>query len=397
MTSSRIPGFYKLSPKERLDAIVEFSGLSDEDRKVLEESFLTVEQADKMVENAVGSLPVPLGFAANFLINGKDYLVPMATEEPSVIAAASNAAKICRVKGGVKSETTSPIMIGQIHLSGVSNQDEAERKILSEKERIIETCNSCDSTLVRLGGGAKDLEIRKLEKTIVVHLLVDCRDAMGANAVNTMAEKIAPVLEELSGGKAVLRILSNLAVHRLVKSSAVFDKEELGGEDVVDAIVEISEIAKTDIYRASTHNKGVMNGISALVLATGNDTRAVEAGVHSYAGRGRSYLPVTSFRKNSEGDLVGELEIPMAVGIVGGATKNHPIARANLNVLGVSSASELAEIIGAVGLCQNLAALKALASEGIQKGHMKLHSKKAESEKTGTTSGLNISNSKEDV
>ncbi|HIJ99888.1 TPA: hydroxymethylglutaryl-CoA reductase, degradative [archaeon] len=397
MTSSRIPGFYKLSPKERLDAIVEFSGLSEEDRKVLEKSFLTVEQADKMIENAVGSLPVPLGFAANFLINGKDYLVPMATEEPSVIAAASNAAKICRVKGGVKSETTSPIMIGQIHLSGVSNQDEAERKILSEKERIIETCNSCDSTLVRLGGGAKDLEIRKLEKTIVVHLLVDCRDAMGANAVNTMAEKIAPVLEELSGGKAVLRILSNLAVHRLVKSSAVFDKEELGGEDVVDAIVEISEIAKTDIYRASTHNKGVMNGISALVLATGNDTRAVEAGVHSYAGRGKSYLPVTSFRKNSEGDLVGELEIPMAVGIVGGATKNHPIARANLNVLGVSSASELAEIIGAVGLCQNLAALKALASEGIQKGHMKLHSKKAESEKTGTTSGLNISNSKEDV
>jgi len=397
MTSSRIPGFYKLSPKERLDAIVEFSGLSEEDRKVLEKSFLTVEQADKMIENAVGSLPVPLGFAANFLINGKDYLVPMATEEPSVIAAASNAAKICRVKGGVKSETTSPIMIGQIHLSGVSNQDEAERKILSEKERIIETCNSCDSTLVRLGGGAKDLEIRKLEKTIVVHLLVDCRDAMGANAVNTMAEKIAPVLEELSGGKAVLRILSNLAVHRLVKSSAVFDKEELGGEDVVDAIVEISEIAKTDIYRASTHNKGVMNGISALVLATGNDTRAVEAGVHSYAGRGKSYLPVTSFRKNSEGDLVGELEIPMAVGIVGGATKNHPIARANLNVLGVSSASELAEIIGAVGLCQNLAALKALASEGIQKGHMKLHSKKAESEKTGTTSGLNISNSKEDA
>ncbi len=397
MNSSRIPGFYKLSPKERLDAIVEFSGLSEGDREVLEKSFLTVEQADKMIENAVGSLPVPLGFAANFLINGKDYLVPMATEEPSVIAAASNAAKICRVKGGVKSETTSPIMIGQIHLSGVSNQDEAERKILSEKERIIESCNSCDSTLVSLGGGAKDLEIRKLEKTIVVHLLVDCRDAMGANAVNTMAEKIAPILEELSGGKAVLRILSNLAVHRLVKSSAVFDKEELGGEDVVDAIVEISEIAKTDIYRASTHNKGVMNGISALVLATGNDTRAVEAGVHSYAGRGRSYLPVTSFRKNSEGDLVGELELPMAVGIVGGATKTHPIARTNLNVLGVSSASELAEIIGAVGLCQNLAALKALATEGIQKGHMKLHSKKAESEKIGTTSGLNISNSKEDA
>ena len=395
MTSSRIPGFYKLSPKERLDAIAEFSGLSGEDRGVLEKSFLPAEQADKMIENAVGSLPVPLGFAANFQINGKDYLVPMATEEPSVIAAASNAAKISRVKGGVKSETTAPVMIGQIHLSGVSNQDEAEKKILSEQEKIIETCNSCDSTLVSLGGGAKGLEIRKLEKTMVVHLLVDCRDAMGANAVNTMTERIAPLLEELSGGKAVLRILSNLAVHRLVKSSAVFDKEELGGENVVDSIVEISEIAKADIYRASTHNKGVMNGISALVLATGNDTRAVEAGVHSYAGRGESYIPVTSFRKNSEGDLIGELEIPMAVGIVGGATKTHPVARANLNVLGVSSASELAEIIGAVGLCQNLAALKALSTEGIQRGHMKLHSKKAESEKTGTTSGLNNSDSKE--
>jgi hydroxymethylglutaryl-CoA reductase len=230
---------------------------------------------------------------------------------------------------------------------------------------------------------------------MVVHLLVDCRDAMGANAVNTMAERIAPLLEELSGGKAVLRILSNLAVHRLVKSSAVFDKEELGGEEIVDAIVDVSEIAKTDIYRASTHNKGVMNGISALVLATGNDTRAVEAGVHSYAGKGESYIPVTSFSKNSEGDLVGELEVPMAVGIVGGATKIHPVAKTNLKVLGISSAAELAEIAGAVGLCQNFAALKALTSEGIQKGHMKLHARKIESEKMGTSSGLNNSDPNE--
>ncbi|MAF89319.1 MAG: hydroxymethylglutaryl-CoA reductase, degradative [Euryarchaeota archaeon] len=395
MTSSRIPGFYKLSPKERLDIIAEFSGISEEERRFLEKSYLTTEQADKMVENVVGSFPIPLGFAANFLINGKDYIIPMATEEPSVIAAASNAAKISRVRGGIKSEATTPVMIGQIHLSGVSNQDEAEEKILSEKDNIIETCNSCDSTLVSLGGGAKGLEIRKLGKTMVVHLLVDCRDAMGANAVNTMAERIAPLLEELSGGKAVLRILSNLAVHRLVKSSAVFDKEELGGEEIVDAIVDVSEIAKTDIYRASTHNKGVMNGISALVLATGNDTRAVEAGVHSYAGKGESYIPVTSFSKNSEGDLVGELEVPMAVGIVGGATKIHPVAKTNLKVLGISSAAELAEIAGAVGLCQNFAALKALTSEGIQKGHMKLHARKIESEKMGTSSGLNNSDPNE--
>jgi len=395
MTSSRIPGFYKLSPKERLDIIAEFSGISEEERRFLEKSYLTTEQADKMVENVVGSFPIPLGFAANFLINGKDYIIPMATEEPSVIAAASNAAKISRVKGGIKSEATTPVMIGQIHLSGVSNQDEAEEKILSEKGKIIETCNSCDSTLVRLGGGAKGLEIRKLEKTMVVHLLVDCRDAMGANAVNTMAERIAPLLEELSGGKAVLRILSNLAVHRLVKSSAIFDKEEIGGEEIVDAIVEASEIAKADIYRASTHNKGVMNGISALVLATGNDTRAVEAGVHSYAGKGESYIPVTSFSKNSEGDLVGELEVPMAVGIVGGATKIHPVAKTNLKVLGISSAAELAEIAGAVGLCQNFAALKVLTSEGIQKGHMKLHARKIESEKMGTSSGLNNSDPNE--
>ncbi len=360
--------------------VKEFSNLTDEEIELLKkQSALDFSLADKMVENAIGTFPLPMGLAVNFLINGKDYLIPMALEEPSVIAAASNSAKMARVKGGFKTSSTDPVMIGQVQVVKLKNLAAAKKQILKNKKQLIELCNRQDSTLVKFGGGCKNIEVRtfnKPEKMLVVHLLVDCRDAMGANAVNTMCEAVAPFVEQLTGGHVYLRIISNLAIYRLVKAEAIFDKEALGGEAAVDGVIHAYNFAAADPFRAATHNKGIMNAVSAITIATGNDWRAIEAGAHAYAAyKGKQYSPLTKFSKTKSGDLKGEIEMPMAVGLVGGATKVHPVAKVNVKILGVQSARELGEIIGAVGLAQNLAALRALATEGIQRGHMELHAR----------------------
>jgi hydroxymethylglutaryl-CoA reductase len=378
--SSKISGFYKLSPKERLELVKQFSELNDEEVEALfKTGSLEMEQADRMIENVVGTFELPVGIAVNFTINGKDYLIPMAIEEPSVVAAASNAAKMARIKGGFQVSNTGPIMIGQIQLTNIKDPYGAKMTILAHKEDILKTANEQDPILVKFGGGAKDLEVRVVDTMVgpmvVNHLLVDCRDAMGANAVNTMAEAVAPYIEEITGGRVYLRIISNLATYRLARAKAVFDKESLGGEDVVDGIIEAYAFAAADPFRCATHNKGIMNGASAVVRATGNDTRAVEAGAHSYASISGHYSPLTVWEKNAEGDLVGTIEMPTAVGLIGGATKTHPTAKAAVKILGVKTAQELGEIIAAVGLAQNLGALRALATEGIQKGHMALHAR----------------------
>lgn len=378
--SSELSGFYKLSAGERLKKVKEFSGLNDEECKLLAGEGLKLDEACRMIENVIGTIEIPLGIATNFRINGKDYLIPMAIEEPSVVAAASNAAKMARVKGGFKTGSTEPVMIGQVQIAGLEDAFAAKKTIDSHKKSLVKMANEQDPTLVKYGGGAKEMETRVIDtikgKMLIVHLLVDCRDAMGANAVNTMAEALAPIMEELTGGEVYLRIISNLAVHRLARAEAVFAKEALGGEQAVEAILNAYAFALADSYRAATHNKGIMNGITAMVLATGNDTRAVEAGAHAYASMtaGR-YVPLTSWEKNGDGDLVGRIEIPLAVGLVGGATKTHPVARTSVKILGVKTARELAEIMAAVGLAQNLAALKALVTEGIQRGHMELHAR----------------------
>ncbi|MDK2868393.1 MAG: hydroxymethylglutaryl-CoA reductase [Clostridiales bacterium] len=380
MKSSLFSGFYKLTPEERLKEVVEFSGLSEEDVAVLRTpSVLGIDVADRMVENAISTLSIPFGVGMNFLINGKDYIIPMATEEPSVIAAASNMARICRKKGGFFTSNTGPTMIAQIQIVGVQDVYATRLKIFEAREALIAIANEQDPFLISLGGGMKDLEVRIIDSQIgpmvIVHIIVDTKDAMGANTVNTMAEALAPKIESLTGGKVYLRILSNLADKRLVRVRTVADKEAIGGEHVVDGIVSAYAFAAADPYRAATHNKGIMNGISAVVLATGNDTRAVESGAHAYAARNGVYTSLTHWEKTAEGDLAGSIEIPMAVGLVGGATKVHPTAKIAVKMLGVQSAVELGEIIAAAGLSQNLAALRALATEGIQRGHMSLHSR----------------------
>jgi len=380
MTSSRIPGFYKLSPAERLEKVKEFSNLSDEDIQTLtKESSLSLEKADSMVENVIGTHPLPLGVATNFLINDKDYLIPFVIEEPSVVAAASNAAKMARESGGFKTESTDPVMIGQIYLMD-TDPEAAKQKILSKKQEFIDLANSKDPTLVKYGGGARDLDVEIIDtkqgKAMRTHLYVDCRDAMGANAVNTMVEALAPEIEKETGGSAILKIISNLADRRLAKATATFPKEKIGGEEAVDRILKAYAIAAADPYRAATHNKGIMNAISAVTTATGNDWRAIEAGAHAYAARSGKYTSLTSYEKNSNGDLIGRIELPMAVGLVGGATKVHPTAKVCVKILGIKSAQELGEIIAAVGLAQNFAAIRAIAMEGIQAGHMKLHERK---------------------
>ncbi|HDI42661.1 MAG TPA: hydroxymethylglutaryl-CoA reductase, degradative [Candidatus Bathyarchaeota archaeon] len=378
--TSRIPGFYKLSVEERLKIVQEFAGLTDEEVKLLlAPGGLGLDIADRMIENVIGTIQMPLAVAVNFLINGKEYLVPMAIEEPSVVAAASNAAKICRSKGGIRASTTDPIMIGQIQVVKVKDPYRARMDVLAAKEEIIEKANEQDPILVKLGGGAKDVDAKVIHTPVgpmvIVELHVDCRDAMGANAVNTMAEAVAPLIERITGGTVRLRIITNLAVKRLARAWVVVDKEAVGGEEVVDGIVEAWAFAASDPYRAATHNKGIMNGVIAVALATCNDHRALEAGAHAYAARSGHYTTLSFWEKNEDGDLVGTLEMPMAVGIVGGATKVHPVARIALKILGVKTARELAEVMAAVGLAQNLAALRALATEGIQRGHMKLHAR----------------------
>ncbi|MDA4117324.1 MAG: hydroxymethylglutaryl-CoA reductase, degradative [Thaumarchaeota archaeon] len=380
MPKSEQPGFYKLSLAERAQLLQKLTGLSDEEVKTLQDTGgLPSEVADKMIENVVGGITLPLGMAMNFLINGKDYIVPMAIEEPSVVAAASNAAKIARVRGGFKVTNTGPVMIGQIQTVEVGDPQEAKSRLLLRKGEILALANEQDPLLVSLGGGAKGLQVKVIDSLkgpmVIVELFVDCGDAMGANAVNTMAEAVAPLVEEITGGKVYLRIISNLADKRLVKATAVFEKEAVGGEEVIDGIVYAYAFADADPYRCATHNKGIMNGVSAVGLACGQDTRALEAGAHSYAARSGTYKPLTTWKKNEEGDLVGTLEMPMAVGLVGGAAKVHPAAKANVKITGVKTAVELAELMGAVGLAQNFAALRALSAEGIQKGHMKLHAR----------------------
>ncbi len=378
--TSKISGFYKLNPKERLKVVSEFSGLTEEEASCISATgALSLDAADKMVENVIGVMEVPLGVAVNFLINGKDYLIPMAIEEPSVIAAASNAAKMAREGGGFTTSSTGPLMIGQIQAVGIANPNGARMTILEKKDEIIKRANEVDPVLVKFGGGAKDVEVRVIDtpggKMVITHLIVDCRDAMGANAVNTMAETVSPYIEELTGGRVYLRIISNLADKRIMRAKAVFTKEAIGGEDVVDGIIVAYHFAAGDPYRAATHNKGIMNGVTAAVLATGNDTRAIEAGAHVYAARSGVYRPLSAYEKNANGDLVATIEMPMAVGLVGGATKTNPIARAAVKILGVKTATEMGELFAALGLAQNFAALRALATEGIQRGHMGLHSR----------------------
>ncbi len=363
-----------------MQILKKITGLTDEEAKTLASTGgLPSDVADRMIENVVGGVTIPLGIATNFKINGKDYLVPMALEEPSVVAAASNAAKIARVKGGFTVTNTGPVMIGQVQVVNVPSPGDAKAKLQARKEDILKKANDQDPMLVSLGGGAKDLNVKTLSTLkgpmVVAELIVNTGDAMGANAVNTMAEAVAPMIEEITGGRVFLRIISNLADRRLVRASAVFEKEALGGEEVVDGIVYAYAFADADPYRCATHNKGIMNGVIAVAIACGQDTRALEAGAHSYASRGGSYKPLTTWEKNADGDLLGTLEMPMAVGLVGGAAKTHPAARADIKILGVKTAIELAEVMGAVGLAQNFAALRALSSEGIQRGHMKLHAR----------------------
>jgi len=378
--SSVISGFYKLSPKERLAIVKDFVGLTDEETRLLQETgSLPIDVADHMVENVIGVFPEPLGIGVNFQVNGKDYLIPMATEEPSVIAAASYAAKMVRDGGGFHTSSTAPIMIGQIQVVGIKDAKLAKKQVLDAKADILKKANDQDPVLNSFGGGAKDMDAKiidtSLGQMLIVELYVDCRDAMGANAVNTMAEAVAPLIEQLTGGHVYLRIVSNLATKRLSKAWCTVPKKSLGGEAVVDGIAYASAFAAADPYRAATHNKGALNGIIAVILATGNDHRAIEAGAHAYAALKGPYTSISKWTKNKNGDLEGSIELPMAVGLIGGAVKTHPIARIAMKILGVKSANEFAEVLAAVGLAQNLGALRALANEGIQRGHMSLHAR----------------------
>jgi hydroxymethylglutaryl-CoA reductase len=383
---SRIPGFYKRGPAERLSEVQKRAGLTDEETAALSGAAgLSLDRADRMSENVVGVFGLPLGIAVNFLINGRDYLVPMVVEEPSVVAAASNAAKLVRQGGGFSAEANASEMIGQIQVLGVSDLGQARDRLLDARASLLTVANAQDPVLLELGGGARDLEVRVFPDTlagpmIVVHLIYDCRDAMGANSINTALEAMAPFVEELTGGKVLLRILSNLADKRLVRArasvpAAVLESEEFEACEVAEGITSAYALAEVDPYRAATHNKGIMNGVDAVLVATGNDWRAVEAGAHAYAARWGHYGSLSTWETDGDGNLAGALEMPLAVGIIGGATRAHPAARAALRVLGVQSARELAEVAASVGLAQNLAALRALATDGIQRGHMKLHAR----------------------
>jgi len=379
MQTSQYSGFYKLSIEERLDEVAEFAGLTEQEKQLLlNTGNLARDTADHMIENVVGGYALPMGVALNFLVNGRETLIPMVVEEPSVVAAASNAAKMARPTGGFFASYTGSVMIAQIQLLGVADPGCARMRVYENKDKILALCNERDPVLVKFGGGARDVEVRVIpgeETMLVVHLLVDTLDAMGANCVNTMAEAVAPLIERVTGGKAGLRILSNLAVHRLARARCTISKEAIGGDDVVDGVVRAYRFAAADPFRAATHNKGVMNGVSAAVAATGNDTRAIESGAHAYAAITGQYSPLTRWEKDAEGNLAGSIEMPMAVGLVGGATKTHPAARVAVKILGAKSAGEMAEAYAALGLAQNLAALRALATEGIQRGHMSLHAR----------------------
>ncbi|MBN1285602.1 MAG: hydroxymethylglutaryl-CoA reductase, degradative, partial [Anaerolineae bacterium] len=384
--TSRIPGFYNLPLPERAARVAHWADLNQHEQGVLIGlTGLSVSDAEHMVENVVGVHALPLGIATNFLINDRDYLIPLVIEEPSVVAGCSFAAKLAREGGGFRTRADAPVMIGQIQVMDLDDLDAAAEAVLAEKAALMAAADCCDRVLVGLGGGARDIEVRKLADTpagpmLIVHLLFDVRDAMGANAVNTACETLAPQIEAITGGRVNLRILSNLADHRTVTAECtvpvrVLQTPAVLGKDVVRGIVEASAFAEADPYRAATHNKGIMNGMDAVCIATGNDWRALEAGAHAYAARSGQYTALTQWRETGAGDLYGTMTLPVAVGVIGGTTRVHPTAKVALKVLGVTSASELAQVMAAVGLAQNLAAIRALATEGIQRGHMRLHAR----------------------
>ena len=383
--TSRLPGFYDLGVEERAGMVADWAGLDQDERAVLTSAGLEFDRADQMIENVVGIHGLPLGIAPNFLVNDRDYLVPMAIEEPSVVAAASFMAKIVRGAGGFRTCSTEPVMIAQIQVLDVPDPWAAKFELLCQKQHLLDLANQTDPVVVSLQGGARDIEIRVFPDTpvgpmLVVHLLYDTRDAMGANTVNTAAEALTSLVEKITGGRVHLRILSNLADRRLARAKAVIPPEsmafgEYSGEQVIQGIVEAYAFAAIDPYRATTHNKGIMNGIDAVALACGQDWRAIEAGAHAYAVRDGHYTSLSTWTRDREGNLVGTLELPLAVGTVGGATRVHPGAQVALRILGVESARELAEVMAAVGLAQNLGALRALSTEGIQRGHMTLHAR----------------------
>ena len=379
--TSRIQGLRDLSVEARRKVVAESAALDDDVLAAFApERGMGVALADHMIENVVGVMGLPLGVATNFIVNGREVLVPMASEEASVVAAASNSAKVARRHGGFFTSSTAPIMQAQVQVVGVRDPEAGRVRLLEASQELIELANAQDPKLVEFGGGVRDISVRVVPSRagtyVVAHLEVDVRDAMGANAVNTMAEAVAERAGQIAGGRTLLRILTNKADLRLSRARAVFDAEALGGEAVVDDIVHAAALAEADPYRAATHNKGIMNGISAVVLATGNDTRAVEAGAHSHAiSPAGLYTSLSRFEKDADGNVVGTMELPMPVGLVGGATKLHPVAQAAVALLGVGTAAELAEIIVAVGLAQNFGAVRALATEGIQRGHMSLHAR----------------------
>ena len=386
MKTSRISGFYKLSIQDRIAALSEASGLSREDlAPLLDAGSLPVSQAMNMIENVIGTYALPLGVALNFRVNEREVFVPMAVEEPSIVAGVSYMAKLAREGGGFFATVSAPEMIGQIQILEVADIYAAKMAIYESRERLLAIADESDPVLKNLGGGARALEVRVIEDSpigafLVVHLIYDVRDAMGANAVNTACEMLAPHLEKITGGRAHLRILSNLSDRRLARARCLIPANaltfrEYEGERVRDGIIEAWAFAAADPYRAATHNKGIMNGIDAVLIATGNDWRAVEAGAHAYAARKGRYTSLSTWEKDADGNLVGTLELPLAVGIVGGATKTHPAARAALQLMNVRSAKDIAEILVSVGLAQNLAALRALATEGIQRRHMALHAR----------------------
>lgn len=383
---SRLPEFRKLSPAQRLDHISRLTELSPAEQALLAEpGALPLEVADGMIENVLGKYELPFAVAANFQLNGRDVLVPMVVEEPSIVAAASYMAKLARPGGGFVTSSTGPLMRAQIQVTDLSDPHHARLSVLRERQALIDAANAKDKTLIGLGGGCREIEVHVFDAAprgpmIVVHLIADVRDAMGANTVNTMAETVAPLVEKLTGGKVRARILSNLADLRLARAQVRLAPETLAfrdfaGEEVIERILDLHEFAVIDPYRAATHNKGIMNGIDPVIVATGNDWRAIEAGAHAWACRGGQYGSLTTWEKDRNGHLVGTIEMPMAVGLVGGATKTHPLARLALRIMGVKTAQELAEIAVAVGLAQNLGAIRALATEGIQRGHMALHAR----------------------
>lgn len=377
MSDSSISKFHEKTREEKLEALATFSNLSKEDVRILKsEGGINFDQANNMVENAIGIVSYPLGIATNFKINGRDYLIPMVIEEPSVIAAASKAAKIARKHGGFTMEADESYSIGQIQVVDVDVKS-AISNVMEKSKEILVLANSKSKTLSKMGKGAKEVSCKEVKtelgSMLIVEMLIDVGDAMGANVTNTMCEAVAPLIEKITGGKVILKILSNYSTKRLVKGSAIFDKDDLGGEDIVNNIILAYEFAANDPYRAVTHNKGIMNGIIAVANSTGQDTRAIEAAAHAYASRHGSYTSLTKWKKNQDGNLVGEIEVPMSVGIVGGIINIHPMIKTCVKILGVKSARELSCILGAAGLAQNFSAIRALASEGIQKGHMKLH------------------------